>query len=113
MLKKDKMVSCREPGRTNRADKNSNIITLVATIMLLQLYCGIFRTLVYLMPEAYSKPCKVSKMMKHTENPGIVRTAYSDIFRHIQAHSGTFSNIQPCSGILRDFKAYLDIFRHY
>ena len=30
MLKKDKMVSCEAPGCTNRADKNSNIITLVS-----------------------------------------------------------------------------------
>ena len=34
MLKRDKMVSCRVPGCTNRADKNFNIITLVAIIMI-------------------------------------------------------------------------------
>ena len=35
--------------------------------------------------------------------------AYSRIF----LHSGTFKNIQPCSGILRDIKAYWGIFRRY
>ena len=45
--KKDKMVSCIAPGCANRADKNSDM-TLVTIIMLLQLYCGIFRTLLYL-----------------------------------------------------------------
>ena len=34
-LKKDKMVSCGAPGCTNRVDKNSNIITLVAVIIML------------------------------------------------------------------------------
>ena len=48
--------------------------------------------------------------MRHFENPGIVRTS---IFRYFQAYSETFINIQPCSGILRDIKAYSDIFRHY
>ena len=55
--------------------------------MLLLLYCSIFSTLAYLMPEAYSKPCQISKMMRHIENNGIVRTVHSDIFRHIQLGS--------------------------
>ena len=68
------------------------------------------------MSDAYSKPCPISRMMRHTVNPDIVRTVYSGIFRHIQGHSclfrhfqaysGTFSNIHPCSGILKDIKAY-------
>ena len=37
MLKKDKMVSCAEPGCTNQADKNSNIITLVTIIIITML----------------------------------------------------------------------------
>ena len=52
----------------------------------------------YLIPEVYSKFCQVSKMMRQIENLGIVRTVYSGIFRHI------FSNIQPCSDILRNVK---------
>ena len=40
--------------------------------MLLQLYRGIFRTLSYFMAEAFSKPCQISKMMKHIKNPGMV-----------------------------------------
>ena len=36
------------------------------------------------MPEAYSKPCQLSKMMRHTDDePGIVRRIYSDIFREL------------------------------
>ena len=34
-VKKNKMVSCRAPGCANWADKNSNIITLVTTIIML------------------------------------------------------------------------------
>ena len=41
--------------------------------------------------------------MRHIENPGIVRTVYSGIFRHIQGHS---ASIQPCSG------QYSVMFRH-
>ena len=68
------MDSCWAPGCTNLADENSNIITLVTIIMLLYLYRRIFRTLAYLVPKAYSKPCEISKMRRHIENPGIVRT---------------------------------------
>ena len=77
--------------------------------MFLWLDHGIFRTLTYLMTEAYWKPCQISKMNRHFEKPGIVRTLYSGIFMHI----GTFSNIQVWSGILSDVNAYWGIFRHY
>ena len=43
-----------------------------------------------LIPAAYSKPCQISKIMRHIENPGIVRTVYSGIFRDIQAYSWTY-----------------------
>ena len=39
MLKKDKMVSCGAPGYTNRADNNSNIITLVTITIMLRGFC--------------------------------------------------------------------------
>ena len=79
------MVSCGAPGCTNRVDKSSNIITLIAIIvMLLKLYRIIFKPLAYLMLEAYSKPCQIAKVMRHIENPGKVRTVYSGIFRDIQ-----------------------------
>ena len=88
------MVSCGPPGSADWADKSPSIITLVTIIiMLLQLlYHSIFRTLVYLMPETYSKPCQISKIMRYVKNHG---------------------NIQSCSGILRDIKAQWGIFRHY
>ena len=56
--------------------------TLILIIML---------TLEYLMFEVYSKPCQISKMMRHIENLDIVRTVYSGIFMH---SSGSFRNIQ-------------------
>ena len=46
------------------------------------------------MPEVYSKPCQISKMMRHIENPGMVRTVYSYILRHIQEYSAIFSIAQ-------------------
>ena len=100
--KKDKMVSCGAPGCTNQSGKNSNTITLVTTITLLQLYRSISRTLAYLIPDKYFKACQISKMMKHIENHAIVTTVYSGIFKHTQG----FCNIQPCPGILRDIKVY-------
>ena len=57
------------------------------------------------MPEAYSKLGQISKMMRHTENPGIIKTGYSSIslrstFSNIQAiFSYVQANIHPCSGI--------------
>ena len=68
------------------------MITLVTMIIiLLQLYRGTFRTLAHLMREAYSKPCQISKISRHIENPGIVRTVNSGIFRHTEGHSTIFS----------------------
>ena len=93
MLKKDKIVNCGAPECTSRADKNSNIITLVTIIiMLLWQYRGIVRNLAYLMPAAYSKLSQISKMMRHIENSGIVRTVYSGIYRLIQGHPAIFSD---------------------
>ena len=38
------------------------------------------RTLTYLIPEAYSKPCQVYKMMRNIENTGTVRRVCSSIW---------------------------------
>ena len=94
MLKRDKMIDCGVSGCTNRADKNSNIIRLVIIIILLKPYRDLFRTLAYLMPEAYSKPRQIRKMMQHIESPGILRKIYSDIFRHIQQYLHMFRHIE-------------------
>ena len=71
----------------------------------------------YLMPETYSKPCQVSMIITHIENPGIARIC-SGIFRHIQGHSVILSHVQAYWGILRHIQAllrhtelYSDIFR--
>ena len=68
-------------------------------------------TMAYLMSTTYSKPCQISKMMRHIEKPGLVRTVYSNILRHIQRYSAIFSHVQALWGTLRDTEPYSDIFR--
>ena len=60
------------------------------------------------MPEAYSKPYQISKMMRHIENSGIVKTVYSDIFRDSQEHSAIFlfRNIQEHSAMFRHIEGH-------
>ena len=65
------------------------------------------------MPETYSKSCQISKMMRHIERPGTVRTVFSSIFWHIPRHSAIFSHVQAYSGTLRYFEAYLSIIKAY
>ena len=60
-----------------------------------------------------SKPCHISKMMRCTENPDIVRTVYSSIFRYTQGHSAIFSHVYACWGTLRNIEAYSDIIETY
>ena len=55
-------------------------------------YDSIFRTLPYLMPEAYSKPCQ--KIMRYTKNPRLVRAVYSTIFRRVQGYPAIFSHVK-------------------
>ena len=63
------------------------------------------------MPEIYSKPFQISKMMRNTENPNIVRKVYSGIFINIQRHSAILTyvqaNIPPYSGMLKNFQTLL------
>ena len=56
---------------------------------------------------------KMSKMMRHIENPGIVKTVYSDIFRRIQIYSPMFSLVQGHSGRLTYVEAYSGIIEVY
>ena len=58
---------------------------------------AILRALVYLQPEASSKASRISKMIRHIQSTGILRTAYSSIFKDIQACSGILMHIQPHS----------------
>ena len=67
-----------------------------------------FTTLAYLMPEAYSKPCQIFKMIRHVDYLDIVRTE-----QFIQAFSGIFRNISISSDILRDIEAYSGIIEAY
>ena len=61
------------------------------------------------MPEVYSKPCQVSKMMRDIENIGIVRTICSGIFRHIHQRLAIFSHVQA----LRHIQEYSGIIEAY
>ena len=72
--------------------------------------------------ETCSKFFQISKLIRHIEIPGIVRTVYSGIFRHTLGHSAIFSyvqvywgrlrHIEVYAGILsRHIESYLDIFR--
>ena len=45
------------------------------------------------MPEGYSKPFQICKMMRHIENATTITTVYSGIFRYIQRHSAIFSHV--------------------
>ena len=51
--------------------------------------------------------------MRHIEIPGIVRTVYSGIFRHIQEHSAMFNHVQVYWGILSHIQAYSGITETY
>ena len=57
------------------------------------------------MSGVYSKPFQISTMIRHIENPGIVKTVYSNIFNRIQGHSLIFSHAQGHSGTLRYIEA--------
>ena len=46
--------------------------------------------------------------MRYIEN-----IPHHSLFKHFQGYSGTFSTVEPCSGILRDIKSFWGIFRHY
>ena len=99
--------------KSSRQEIEYFIIALLEIIMLLQLYHGILRTQAYLIPEAYSKPCQIYKMMRHIGNPDMVRTVFSGISRHTQEHSATFSNGQSYLGTLRHIEVYSDITEAY
>ena len=47
------------------------------------------------------------------QNPGIIRTVYSDILRHIQEHSAIFSHFQPYRGTLRHIQTHSGIIVAY
>ena len=36
----------------------------------------------------------ITTISRHIDNPGILRTVFSGIFRHIQGHSSIFSHVQ-------------------
>ena len=55
----------------------------------------------------FSKPCLIPKMIRHVENPVIVRTVYSGIFRHFQGDSSIFSHTEGYQSIIRHTQALL------
>ena len=67
----------------------------------------IFRTLVYLEPEAFSKSCQTFKMIRYIQSPGIVRTVYSSIFKDIFGYPEILMHIQPPLGIILFAKRFI------
>ena len=59
----------------------------------------------YLIPETYSKPCQIYKMMRQIENPVIVKAVYSDVSRHYQGHTAIFSH-GHIQALLRHIEPY-------
>ena len=51
----------------------------------------------------------IINISQHIENPGIVKTVYSCIFRPIQSHSAIFSHVKAYWGTLKHTEAYLGI----
>ena len=64
------------------------------------------KTVSYLMPETYLKPCQISKMMRHIEDSGIVRTVYSGIFSDIKQYSAMFRHTEA---LLRHNETYSEL----
>ena len=46
------------------------------------------------MLEVCLKSCQLSKVIRHTENPDIVKIVYLSTFRHIRRYSATLSYVQ-------------------
>ena len=79
------------------------------------------RTLVYSMLEAHLKSCQVSTVIRHNENPDIVKIVCLSSFRHIRRYSATLSYVKHVEGdqgiqrhieaLLRHTEPYSDIFR--
>ena len=116
------MASRRAPGYTNRADKNSNIITLVTSSAMFRHIKGILRhiqgslrhmshirtysepcvTLAYTTVSYVQKACETCKMIRPIQSPGINRTGftlrilseYSVIFMDIDAYSVTLTGLK-------------------
>ena len=65
------------------------------------------------MTEEYSKPCQISKMMKHIENPDTVKAVFSGVLRDIQRHVALVSRVQVCSATSWDVEAYSGITEAY
>ena len=55
----------------------------------------------------------IATISRHIENPDIVRTVYSGIFRHIQGHSAIFSHAQAYWGTLGHTEAYSGVIEAY
>ena len=45
----------------------------------------------YLEPKASSKACRTCKMIMHIQSPNIVKTVHLNIFKDIDAYSGTIT----------------------
>ena len=95
------MVSWGALRFTNRANMNSNTITLNSY----SINYVIITKSWHIQTPGIFKPCQITKMMRHIEYPGIVKT--------VQTFSGIFRHIQQYQGMCRHFEAYSDIIKAY
>ena len=51
-------------------------------------------------------------MVRHVENPGMVKIVYSNIFRHIERHSAVFSHVQAYWGTSKHIETIKALLRH-
>ena len=50
------------------------------------------------MPEAYSKPCQIFKVMRHIENPGVATTVFGSSHRRCSIRKGALKNFTKFTG---------------
>ena len=91
--------SSKQQFQFNNISYNNNVIQVIITISQHIQNPDIFNTCRYVSPMSHLNQCLmrhiISKMMRHWEP----WHSQNSLFRHFQEYSGTFSNIQTCSGI--------------
>ena len=99
----------RQDVQINQTRILIRLVTVI--IVLLSLYRDIFRTLPHLMPEAYSKPFQISKMIGHIENHGTVKI-FIQSKRCFNVKSSTYY-FHMKTKILADFQICISVSQNF
>ena len=102
MLQKMKMVICRVPRCRYWADKNSHVITIVTSYSYWQ----------HIQNSVISNSRSIFKNLsntKHDETYWEPLYSQNSLFKHFQAHSAIFSDVQTYWGTLRYTEVYSGI----